>query len=183
MVAAGIFLSRIAGFVRARAMAHYLGNSDAADAFTYALKLPNLLQNLFGEGVLSASFIPTYVKLLEEKRHDEARRVAGAVASLLFLAVSVAVLLGMLAAPLIVQLFAAGYTGVKREVCIRLVRIVFPGSGLLVLSAWCLGVLNSHRRFFLSYVAPVVWNFAQIAFAVAVALMGASEEGIATALA
>ena len=163
MVAAGIFLSRIAGFVRTRAMAHYLGNSDAADAFTYALKLPNLLQNLFGEGVLSASFIPTYVKLLEEKRHDEARRVAGAVASLLFLAVSVAVLLGMLAAPLIVQLFAAGYTGVKREVCIRLVRIVFPGSGLLVLSAWCLGVLNSHRRFFLSYVAPVLWNAAIIA--------------------
>ena len=103
MVAAGIFLSRIAGFVRTRAMAHYLGNSDAADAFTYALKLPNLLQNLFGEGVLSASFIPIYVKLLEEKRHDEARRVAGAVASLLFLAVSVAVLLGVLAAPLIVQ--------------------------------------------------------------------------------
>jgi putative peptidoglycan lipid II flippase len=163
MVGAGIFLSRIAGFIRARAMAHYLGNSDAADVFTYALKLPNLLQNLFGEGVLSASFIPAYVKLLEEKRDDEARRVAGAVASLLFLAVSVAVLFGVLAAPLIVKLFAAGYTGVKREECIRLVRIVFPGSGLLVLSAWCLGVLNSHRRFFLSYAAPVLWNAAIIA--------------------
>ena len=45
---------------------------------------------------------------------------------------------------------------------IRLVRILFPGAGLLALSAWCLGVLNSHRRFFLSYSAPVVWNLAII---------------------
>ena len=163
MVGAGIFLSRIAGFVRSRALAHYLGNSDAADAFTYALKLPNLLQNLFGEGVLSASFIPVYVRLMEEKREDEARRVAGAVASLLFLVVSVLVLGGVLAAPLLVDVFAAGYSGEKRDACIRLVRIVFPGTGLLVLSAWCLGVLNSHRRFFLSYVAPVLWNAAIIA--------------------
>jgi putative peptidoglycan lipid II flippase len=163
MVAAGIFLSRIAGFVRSRALAHYLGAGDAADAFTYAMKLPNLLQNLFGEGVLSASFIPVYVRLLEEKREEEARRVAGAVASMLALIVSVLVLAGVLAAPLLVDVFAAGYHGDKREACIHLVRILFPSTGILVLSAWCLGVLNSHRLFFLSYVAPVLWNAAIIA--------------------
>jgi putative peptidoglycan lipid II flippase len=58
MVAAGIFLSRVLGLVRQRAFAHYLGNSDAADAFTAAFRIPNVLQNLFGEGALSASFIP-----------------------------------------------------------------------------------------------------------------------------
>jgi putative peptidoglycan lipid II flippase len=163
VVAAGIFLSRIAGFLRSRAMAHYLGTTDAADAFTYALRIPNILQNLFGEGVLSASFIPVYARLEEEGRHEEARRVAGAVLSVLFLVVSVIVLLGILAAPLLVDIFAAGYSGDKRALCIRLVRIMFPGTGLLVLSAWCLGVLNSHRRFFLSYVAPVLWNAAIIA--------------------
>jgi putative peptidoglycan lipid II flippase len=163
VVAFGIFLSRIAGFVRSRALAHYLGSTDAADAFTYALRIPNLLQNLFGEGVLSASFIPVYARLVEEERHDEARRVAGAVLSLLFLIVSAVVLLGIVGAPILVDLFAAGYAGEKREVCIRLVRIVFPGTGILVLSAWCLGVLNSHRRFFLSYAAPVLWNVAIIA--------------------
>lgn len=162
MVGAGIFLSRIAGFLRSRALAHYLGNSDAADAFTYALKFPNLLQNLFGEGVLSASFIPVYARLLAEGREEEARKVAGAVASLLFFAVSILVLAGILAAPLLVDIFAAGYGGEKRAVCVQLVRIIFPGTGLLVLSAWCLGVLNSHRLFFLSYVAPVLWNAAII---------------------
>jgi putative peptidoglycan lipid II flippase len=162
MVGAGILLSRLAGFVRSRALAHFLGNSDAADAFSYAMRIPNFLQNLFGEGVLSASFIPVYARLIEEKRHDEARRVAGAVASLLFLIVSLIVLGGIVLAPVLVRVFAAGYSGEKREMCVRLVRIIFPGTGILVMSAWCLGVLNSHRRFFLSYVAPVLWNAAII---------------------
>jgi putative peptidoglycan lipid II flippase len=162
MVGAGIFLSRIAGFVRSRALAHYLGNGDAADAFTYALRIPNMLQNLFGEGVLSASFIPVYVRLLEQKQDEDARRVAGAVASFLFLIVSVIVLGGVVLAPVLVDIFAAGYDGAKRDLCVRLVRIMFPGTGILVMSAWCLGVLNSHRRFFLSYVAPVLWNAAII---------------------
>ncbi|HRZ10649.1 MAG TPA: lipid II flippase MurJ, partial [Gemmatimonadales bacterium] len=60
MVAAGILLSRILGLVRQRALAHFLGNSGVADAFTAAFRIPNLLQNLFGEGALSASFIPVY---------------------------------------------------------------------------------------------------------------------------
>ena len=74
----------------------------------------------------------------------------------------------LLARPLTVIL-TPGFSGERLDLAVTLLRIMFPGIGLLVLSAWCLGILNSHRRFFLSYVAPVVWNFAQIAFAVAVA--------------
>jgi putative peptidoglycan lipid II flippase len=77
-------------------------------------------------------------------------------------ATSVVVLLGILLTPLLVTVFTPGFEGEKREATIRLVRILFPGSGLLVLSAWCLGVLNSHGRFFLSYSAPVLWNLAII---------------------
>jgi hypothetical protein len=68
LVAAGIFLSRIAGLVRQRIFAHYFGNSDAADAFNAAFRIPNFLQNMFGEGVLSASFIPVYAGLLAGAR-------------------------------------------------------------------------------------------------------------------
>lgn len=167
LVAAGIFLSRIAGFVRQRVFAHYLGTSGAADAFTAALRIPNFLQNLFGEGVLSASFIPVYARLLEEKNEEEARRVAGAVASLLALAMTLLVAIGVAGAPLLVDLLAPGFDGARREATVHLVRILFPGIGLLVMSAWCLGVLNSHRRFFLSYVAPVLWNAAIIAALIA----------------
>ena len=56
----------------------------------------------------------------------------------------------------------AGLRGEKRELTIAIVRILFPGAGLLVLSAWCLGILNSHRRFLLSYIAPVIWNVSMI---------------------
>jgi putative peptidoglycan lipid II flippase len=163
LVAAGILLSRIAGLIRERVFAHYLGSSQAADAFKAALKIPNFLQNLFGEGVLSASFIPVYAKLLAHDDEKLAGRVAGVFASLLALGVSVLVLLGVLTTPWILGLIAPGFHGEVRLLTIRIVRILFPGVGLLVLSAWCLGILNSHHKFFLSYVAPVLWNVAMIA--------------------
>ena len=161
-VGLGIFLSRIAGLIRERVFAHYFGNSVAADAFKAATRIPNLLQNLLGEGVLSASFIPVYARLRAEGQTDVAARVASVVATLLALAVSLLVALGILATPWLVALVAPGFEGEKRDATVLLVRILFPGIGLLVLSAWCLGVLNSHRRFFLSYAAPILWNLVQI---------------------
>jgi putative peptidoglycan lipid II flippase len=163
LVAAGIFLSRIAGLVRERVIAHFLGNTSvAADALRGSLRIPNILQNLFGEGVLSASFIPVYARLLAQKEEEESGRVAGAILSLLILVVAVLVLAGVLATPWIIDVIVPGFKGETRALTIQLVRILFPGVGLLVLSAWCLGILNSHRRFFLSYVSAVVWNGAII---------------------
>ena len=162
-MAAGIFLSRIAGLIRDRVFAHYFGNSDAADAFRAALRIPNFLQNLFGEGVLSASFIPVYAGLLARDRREDAGRVAGGIFAFLAVATSTLVLLGVLATPWLIDAIAPGFHGEKRQLTIRLVRILFPGAGLLALSAWCLGILNSHRKFFISYTAPVLWNLAIIA--------------------
>jgi putative peptidoglycan lipid II flippase len=163
MVAAGILTSRLAGLVRSSVVAHYLGNGPVASAWTAAFRIPNLLQNLFGEGALSASFIPVYARLESEGAREEARRLAGSVAALLGLVVAVLVTAGVLATPLLIDLIAPGFEGETRELTIRLVRIAFPGTGILVLSAWCLGVLNSHHRFFLPYAAPVAWNAAIIA--------------------
>ncbi len=162
LVASGILLSRLAGLIRESVFAHFFGNSDAADAFKAALRIPNFLQNLFGEGVLSASFIPVYANLLSRGEKNEADKVASAVACLLGSLTLLLVLAGMFATPLLIDLIAPGFNGEKRELAIVLVRILFPGIGLLVLSAWCLGILNSHRRFFLSYAAPVIWNMAII---------------------
>ncbi|HET9623099.1 MAG TPA: murein biosynthesis integral membrane protein MurJ, partial [Kofleriaceae bacterium] len=165
-VGAGIFLSRIAGLVRERVFAHYLGLSVASGAFRAALRIPNLLQNLLGEGVLSASFIPVYARLRAEGKTDDAVRVARAVGTLLALVASLLALLGVVAARPLVEVLAPGFHGEARELTIHLVQILFPGVALLVLSAWCLGVLNSHRKFFLSYVSPVLWNAALIAVAI-----------------
>jgi putative peptidoglycan lipid II flippase len=167
-VAAGILCSRLAGLVRLRVFSHYFGlESDAADAFNAAFRIPNFLQNLFGEGALSASFIPVYAALVARGERREADRVAGAVAALLALVVALLVLAGVLATPALIAVIAPGFTGEKRDLTIQIVRVLFPGAGLLVLSAWCLGVLNSHHRFLLSYTAPVMWNAAMIATLVA----------------
>ena len=165
LVAAGILFSRLSGLIRQRVLAHFLGLTDAADAFAAAFRIPNFLQNLFGEGVLSASFIPVYARLVSQGRTREARQVAGAVAGLLGLVVGIIVALGVTFAPELTGLIARGFSGPKLDLAIRLVRILFPGIGFLVLSAWCLGILNSHRKFLLSYSAPVIWNAAIIAAA------------------
>lgn len=164
MVGSAILLSRLAGLVRQRVFGHYLGMSAAADAFTIAFRIPNALQNLFGEGALSASFIPVYAGLLARDDAAGARRLASAVFALLAMLVSLMVLAGLLATPLLVRLLAPGFAAdpAQHQLVERLVRVLFPGAGILVLSAWCLGVLNSHQRFFLPYAAPLAWNAAII---------------------
>jgi putative peptidoglycan lipid II flippase len=163
LIAAGILLTRLLGLVRQRVFSRYFGLYAAADAFTGALRIPNFLQNLFGEGVLSASFIPVYARLLAEGDEEDAGRVAGAIAAILTLTTAVLVLIGVLATPFLIDAVVPGFRGTTRELAIEVVRILFPGVGMLVLSAWCLGILNSHRKFFLSYSAGVVWNLAMIA--------------------
>jgi putative peptidoglycan lipid II flippase len=162
-VGAGIFVSRVFGFVRERFVAHYFGSSDFADAWRAALRLPNVVQNLLGEGTLSASLIPPYAALLERGRTEEAGRFAGAALGLLAVVAGAVSVIGIVVAPLLVPLFFPRFDPAKQELTATLVRILFPMTGLLVLSAWALGILNSHRRFFVSYVAPVLWNVAMIA--------------------
>src|ERR1700734_3370193 len=129
-VSAGILLSRLIGLVRDRVFAHYFGNSEAADAFRGAFRIPNFLQTLFGEGVLSASFIPVYARLRAEERHEEASQLAEAVFALLLLITTVLVTVGIFATPWLIDLIAPGFHDAKRQLTIRLVQILFPGAAV-----------------------------------------------------
>ena len=163
LVATGILLSRMVGFVRMRVFAHYFGlRSDAADAFNAAFRIPSFLQALFGEGALSSSFIPVYASLLAKGQQREADRVAGAIGAMVAILSSVVVLIGVFATPWLLGVIAPGFSGEKRELAVAITRVLFPGAGMLVMSAWCLGILNSHHKFLLSYTAPVAWNAAMI---------------------
>lgn len=164
LIAAGILLSRVLGLVRESLKARYLGATGgiAADAFHAAFKIPNLLQALFGEAALSASFIPVYANTLAKGDREQAAKIASAVGAFLALITAAIVLVGVTFAHALVAVIAPGFEGEKRELTALLTRILFPGAALFVFSAWCLGILNSHRRFFLSYAAPVAWNAAMI---------------------
>ncbi len=176
LVGAGILVTRVLGFVRERVFAHFFGTGIEADAWGAALRIPNVIRNLLGEGTLSASFIPVYAGMIERGETDAARRLAGVIVSLLVLLTGVAALVGIVLAPIITDFVAPGFSGSQRDLTVTLVRILFPMSGALILSAWCLGILNTHRRFFLAYAAPAMWNIAQIATLLALGgyLLGAS---------
>ncbi len=183
-VAAGILVTRVLGYVRERVFAHYFGNGAAADAFRAALRIPNALRNLLGEGTLSASFIPVYAGLNEQNK-DAARALAGAILGLLLLASGILAVIGIVFAPAITAIVAQGFDGPRRALTTVLVRILFPMTGLMVVSAWCLGILNTHRRFFLPYAAPALWNIAGIAAMLGAAawLKGEGLYGLSLALA
>ena len=183
LVGGGILLSRLAGLARESLIAATFATGFAVDAFRAALRIPNVLQNLLGEGALSASFIPVYARLLADGDEEEAGRLAGAIAGLLAVVAATFVVAGVVFARPLTSVLAPGYTGERFELTVVLVRILTPGIGALVLSAWCLGVLNSHRRFFLSYAAPVLWNVVQIAVLVALGSRGLSQASLAVALA
>src|SRR5439155_11498721 len=104
-----------------------------------------------------------YAALNERTDKRAARALAGAVLGLLLLASAVLAVIGIAFAPTVTALIAQGFDAPRRELTTVLVRILFPMSGLMVVSAWCLGILNTHRRFFLPYAAPALWNVAGIA--------------------
>ena len=173
-MAGGILLSRITGLVRERVAAYFFGVGAHADVLQFAFRAPNLIQNLLGEGTISAAFIPIYSRMIEDGRAREAGRFAGAIFGLLLAVAAGLVLLGILAAEPLVTVLAPGWTDDAAQVAagalpvdrfalaVQALRLTFPMVGFLVLAAWTLGVLNSHRRFFLPYVAPALWNVAII---------------------
>ena len=160
LVAAGILLSRLSGIVREVVLSAWLGATTlAAEAFAFALGVPKILQNLLGEGALSASFIPVYSQVVDRDPRA-ARRLAGAVFGLLAALVAIVVVVLMVAAEPLVGLLARGADQERVDLIAELLRLMAPGIGFIVFAAWCLGILNAHRDFFLSYVAPVLWNAA-----------------------
>ncbi len=183
-VGAGILTSRLAGLVREGAIAHWLGSTAFADVFVVALRGPNLIQNLLGEQALSAAFIPVYRRLVRRGAEGEARRFAGSTLGFLLVAVAVAALTGMVLAPWLAMLSAPGYLADRGSevdryaLLVRAMRIFFPMAAVLTLSAWCLAVLNSHRRFVLSYAAPAVWSLSIVAAAAIGHRLGLGLSGV-----
>lgn len=162
VVGAGILLSRLSGLIRTFLFAKYFGQGLESDAYNIGLRIPNTIRNLFGEGALSASFVPVYTGMLARGEEREARALAGAIFGLLMSAVSVLTIVGIVAAPMLSSLFAKGVTPEYLALTTRLMRIMFPMTALMVLSGWCLGIQNSHRKFFWSYASAALWNLAQI---------------------
>ncbi len=163
-------ISRITGLIRDVAIAYVLGASAgvAADAFFVAFRIPNFFRRIFAEGAFSQAFVPVYAEHGERVTEQERKAFLDHVSGALGAIVVVVTLIGVIAAPLLVTLLAPGFLGTpeKYELTVQILRIVFPYLAFISLVALAAGVLNTHGRFAVPALTPVLLNLCLIAAAV-----------------
>ncbi len=159
--------SRITGLVRELLMAATFGASAMTDAFNVAFRIPNLLRRLFAEGAFSQAFVPVLAATREREGEDATRQLIDRVAALLALALVLACIVGVAAAPVLVWLMASGLQQSPQgfEAAVDMTRWMFPYIGFMSLVALSAGILNTWRRFAVPAATPVLLNLAMIAAA------------------
>ena len=164
------FSSRVLGVVRDAFIAMYFGTTSQSDAFFIAFRPFDLVRKLFSEGILSISFVPVFSKTLEKDGHSKAVALAFSFFCFLSLAGVLIVMAGIFFAPLIIKIIAPGFVGssYKYGLTIILFKIMLPYFWLVLITALCMGVLNSLGNFGVPAVAPVVFNFVVILFTIIV---------------
>src|SRR5215471_13063010 len=167
-------VSRIFGYIRDSRVAFLLGAGTAADAYTTAYRIPNLLRRLVGEGAVSAAFIPVFSRYIVEKKEDDGWEFANTMLTVITMFLTAITLAGILFSPLVVRLFASGFgdTPGKLELTATLNRIMFPYIFLISLSALSMGILNSFHQFGAPAFAPIVLNLTMIVFSFLGSLFG-----------
>jgi len=174
LISALTILSRVFGYIRDSRIAYLLGAGTAADAYTTAYRIPNLLRRLVGEGAVSAAFIPVFSRYIAEKKEKDAWEFANTMFTLITIFLTAVTVTGILISPLIVRLFASGFgdTPGKLELTATLNRIMFPYIFLISMSALAMGILNSFHRFGTPALSPVVLNLTMVAFSFMGGLFG-----------
>jgi putative peptidoglycan lipid II flippase len=152
-------VSRILGLIREMVKASLLGTSALSDAFSVAFLIPNLLRRLFAEGSVSVAFIPTFKEYLLEHNKARTQEFLSCMLSFLVFFVSIALVIGILAAPFLVKIFGMGEVF---DETVLLTRIMFPFLAFISLAALFQGILNSVNSFTPSGIAPILLNLAVI---------------------
>lgn len=168
VVSAMTLLSRVLGMVRDMVVASYFGSSSAADAFFIAFKIPNFLRRLFAEGAFAQAFVPVISEYRTQRSVTEVKALVDHTAGTLGLVLAVLTVLGMVAAPYVVMVFAPGFHDdpAKQALAGDLLRITFPYLLLISLTAFTAGILNSYGKFAVPAFTPVLLNLCMIGAAV-----------------
>jgi putative peptidoglycan lipid II flippase len=158
------FVSRILGFVRDVVIANFLGSTFQADAFFVAFRIPNLLRRLFGEGSLTASFIPVFTSYHVKKGKKEADKIASISFTYLIIVLLIITFLGIYFSPAIIKIIAPGFEkDIKKFLLtVKLNKIMFSYIFYISLVALSMGILNSLKHFFAPSIAPAFLNIAMI---------------------
>ena len=155
-------LSRVLGLVRDQVTAYYFGAGSVTDAFYAAFRVPNLLRDLFAEGVLSSAFVPTLTAVREKDGAAAGWRLVNRLMTALLVILGVITGVIALFAPWILEIYAAGFDPETRELAVTMTRIVAPFLLFVALAAVAMGALNTCGRFFLPALAPASFNLSVI---------------------
>lgn len=168
IVSAMTSLSRVTGFVRDMVYAQMFGAGAGTDAFFVAFRIPNFLRRLFAEGAFSQAFVPVFSEYQTQRSRAELQELVDQVAGTLGAILLLISTIGVLAAPVLILLFAPGFTADagKYELTVEMLRITFPYLLFISLTAFAGGVLNSCGKFAIPAVTPVLLNLTMIAAAI-----------------
>ncbi|MDX6607300.1 MAG: putative peptidoglycan lipid flippase [Solirubrobacterales bacterium] len=161
--------SRVAGLVREIVAASYFGINGPMSAFTIAFQVPNLVRSLFADAAIQAAFVPVFTEELENGNKREAFRLASTLIYLVTLVLGAITAIFVLAAPLVVPIFAPGFSGEILDLTVTLSQILFPILIMLGATGMVVGVLNSYDRFAAFAISPFFWNIVIIAVLVLLA--------------
>ncbi len=161
--------SRIAGLVREIVAAGYFGVKGPMSAFTIAFQVPNLVRSLFADAAIQAAFVPVFLEQLERGNKREAFRLASQMIFLVTMILGAITAIFVLAAPVIVPIFAPGFSGELLDLTVNLSQLLFPILIMLGVTGMVVGVLNSDDRFAAFAISPFFWNVAIIAVLVLLA--------------
>jgi len=164
VVSGATAFSRVLGLIREQVLAYFFGAGMATDAYVTAFRIPNLLRDMFAEGALSSAFVPVFKERLVNRTEDEAFHLAHVVTTAILVVVGAIVLLGIIAAPALIYLFANGFTAEpdKFDLTVNLTRVMMPYLLLVSLSALVMGMLNSFGRFGIPAISPAMFNLGTV---------------------
>ena len=167
VVGAATLTSRLLGLVRDQVLAYLFGAGNAMDAFNVAIRIPNLMRDLFAEGAMSAAFVPTFMRQLTRHGKDEAWRLGNQLLNALIVVTGAVVVAGIVFAEPLARLLAGDFADVpgKFELTVLLTRIILPFLTLVAVAAAMMGMLNSLNRFFTPALSPAMYNVGIIASA------------------
>jgi len=183
IVGAFTLISRVTGLLRDMVYSRMFGAGVLMDAFLVAFKIPNFMRRLFAEGAFSQAFVPVVSEYKVQRSHDEVRELIDGAAGTMAWFLSVVTIIGIVAAPLLVLLFAPGFRedAGKFDLTVEMLRWTFPYLLFISLAALAAGVLNSYQRFAVPATTSTLMNLVMIVFAAWIAPRYA-QPGVALAV-
>ncbi len=166
------------GLLREVIAAGYYGISGPMSAFTIAFQVPNLIRALFADAALQPAFVPVFTEQLEKKNYREAFRLASTLLLIVTMVLGVITAFFVVAAPLIMPIFAPGFEGEILDLTVALSQVLFPILVLLGISGVVVGILNSYDRFGAFAISPLFWNLTIILVLVVVEPMLSGNDRI-----